>query len=127
MGDRCGAVTVAGPDLSVWWDVDAVAGAALEILRLTASDVDADRIADLVPVAGQRINYLADRRGPLAAADVPVDLERDLIDLVVALYRDKDTPPASPDLAFGLGYRAADPMSSVRGAVLAHKERFPIG
>jgi hypothetical protein len=120
-------VTVAGPDLSVWWDVDAVADAALEILRLTAGDVDAARIRDLVPVAGQRVNRFVDRAGPLEAADAPADLERALVDVVVALYRDKDTPPASPDLAFGLGYRAADPLSQERGALVPHKERFPIG
>lgn len=120
-------MTVAGPDLSVWWDVDDVAGAARAILRLGAGDVDAARIDELVPAAGDRLNRDMDRTGPLAAAAVSPLLRRELIELVVAMYRDKDTPPSSPDLAFAGGYRPADPFSQVRGQVRPFKERFGVG
>jgi hypothetical protein len=115
-------VTVAGPDLSEWWDVADIAAAARQVLRLTDGDVDAERIVELVPAAGQRINAYLDRLDP-ATAD-PGNRQA-LIDMTVAMYR--AAAPTSPDLAFGVGYPPADPLTAVRGELAANKQRWGIG
>jgi hypothetical protein len=114
---------VAAPDATVWWDVADIAAAARQILRLTAGDVDAARIEDLVPAQGQRLNAYLDRVDP-AAADDPA-LRQALVDMTVAAY--KAAAPASPDLAFGVGYPPADPFTQVRGQVAAGKQRWGVG
>jgi hypothetical protein len=116
--------TVAPPDQAVWWDVADITAAALEVLRLTAGDLDADRIAELVPAAGQRINNHLDRTGddPVTVDD-PV-LRQALVDMTVADYR--AAAPTSPDLAFGVGYPPADPLTQIRPQLAAHKQRHGI-
>lgn len=116
---------VTPPDVTEWWDVADIAAAVRDILRLTDSDVDAARIAELVPAAGRRLNTFWDRTTPVDPADPMA--RRDLIDLTVAYYRDKDTPPTSPDLAFGVGYRPTDPLSQIRASALANKRRWGVG
>jgi hypothetical protein len=116
-------VTVAGPDLSEWWDVDDIAAAARHVLRLSGTDVDAARIVELVPAVGQRINAYLDRLEPADPAD-PVNRQA-LIDMVVADYR--AAAPTSPDLAFGVGYPPADPLTQVRSQLAANKQRWGIG
>ena len=116
---------VAAPDVTEWWDVADITGAARHVLRLTDGDVDAARLEELVPACGQRINAYLDR----VAAD-PADvtdpvLRQALVDMTVADYR--AAAPTSPDLAFGVGYPPADPLTQVRGQLAARKERFGIG
>jgi hypothetical protein len=114
---------VAPPDATVWWDVDDIAAAARQILRLTDTDVDAARIEDLVPAQGQRLNAYLDRTVPADQADPT--LRQALVDMTVAAY--KAAAPASPDLAFGVGYPPADPLTQVRGQVAAGKQRWGVG
>lgn len=117
---------IAPPDTSVWWDVDTVTVAALDVLRLTEDDVDADRIRTLVPDAGQRINQFLDQPTP---ADVILETwTNELVAVVVRLYRAEGSPPASAD-DFGLspGYVSSDPMQQSRAALAPYRRRWGVG
>ncbi|HET9665680.1 MAG TPA: hypothetical protein VFP09_02945 [Desertimonas sp.] len=114
---------VVPPDASEWWDVPSTTGDALAILRLTDVDVDAARIAALVPVAGQLINQFLDQPSPGAVIADPV--VQALTYAVVELYRQKDSPPSTAD-DFGLspGHVPADPLQPVRAMLAPYRRRW---
>lgn len=72
------------------WDVDAVAQAALDVLRLDPSDVDADRILTAATVAAEMVDYELDFETP--PASVPGPVFNAATTLTVELYRRKDSP-----------------------------------
>lgn len=120
---------VTAPDQTVWWDAPAVAASALAVLRLDETDVDADRVAGLVPAAGAQVNNYLDRT---AADPVPTpppdDLADALVQVVVELYRRKDAPPSSVDALLASSWRAPslDPLAGVRACLLRYKRRWGI-
>ena len=73
---------VAAPALGTWWDGDAAATHVLHRLRLTDADIDADRIVQLVPVAGRLVNGYLDRLlVPVSEATLQQAVEQVTIDL----------------------------------------------
>jgi hypothetical protein len=124
-------VTVTAPDVSVWWDVDVVAAAALAQLRLTDGDVDASRVADAVDPAGQSINQYLDR-DPADAYDpttAPAQVQDAVVQVTVELYRRKDAPPASIDgmLAGAWRPQSVDALAGVRAQLAPFRARRGIG
>lgn len=120
----------APPDQTVWWDPAAVTAAALAVLRLTAGDVDADRVAALVPAAGARINDVLDRDADNPVpTPAPAPLVDAIVHVVVELYRAKDAPPSSVDGLIASAWRppTVDPVAGVRAMIAPYKQRFGIG
>jgi hypothetical protein len=116
-------MTITPPDATVWWDVDEVTAAALAVLRLEAGDVDAARVRALVPTAGEQIAQYVD--AVAVPVVIPATWDQAIVDVTVALYRAKDTPPASPDLAFAGGYTPpVDALSTVRSALRPYRQRW---
>jgi hypothetical protein len=74
---------VTAPALGAWWDADAALTNVLHRLRLTDADIDADRIAALIPVAGRLIDEHLDRQ---LAADADPTLQHALEQVVLDLY-----------------------------------------
>lgn len=118
---------IAPPDTTVWWDVDEITAAALAVLRLTETDVDAARIRALVPDGGQRLNQFLDQSAA-PSSPVPETWTNELVAVVVRLYRQEGSPPASAD-DFGLspGYVPSDPMQQSRAALAPYRRRFGVG
>jgi hypothetical protein len=124
---------VAPPDQTEWWDADATTTAALEQLRLEAVDVDAVRVAELVPTAGAAINdYLdvdpyADVIWP--GVDPPAPLADAVVQVVVELYRRKDAPASTADGMMLTAWRPAsfDVLAGVRALIRPYKRRFGVG
>lgn len=120
----------APPDQTVWWDPAATAAAALAVLRLDVGDVDAARVAQLVPVAGARINDVLDRTAddPVTAPP-PAPLAEAIVAVTVELYRGKDSPPSSVDGLIAASWRppSVDPVAGVRAMITPYRRRFGIG
>ena len=118
---------IAPPDTTVWWDVDEITAAALDVLRLTEADVDAARIRTLVPDGGQRINQFLDQTAP-PPSPPPETWINELVAVVVRLYRAEGSPPAAAD-DFGLsaGYVPSDPLQQSRAALHPYRRRFGVG
>lgn len=121
---------VTPPSFQAWWDVTATTTAVLEQLRLTATDVDADRIGELVPAAGAAINTFLDRPDDVAPAPADI-LQATLEQVVVELYRRKDAGSGNPTdyavAAIAARYGAVDPLGEVRAQLLPYKRRWGIG
>lgn len=117
------------PATGVWYDLDVTVAAVLAVLRLTASDVDAERIRALVPVAGQLIDTRLDRQVALTSpAPLPVLVA--LENLTVELYRRKDAPFGvlnawSPD-AFAIRI-GRDQMAGIDSLLAGYRRRWGIG
>ena len=125
-------MTIAPPDQSVWWDVDEIVDAALVMLGVAADDPLADRLAELVPAAGQRINDYLDRPADApvpAGPDAPAPLVDALVQVVVELYRRKDAPPSSVDAMLAGAWRpqSIDPLTGVRAMIAPYRRRWGIG
>lgn len=126
-------MTVAPPDQTVWWDAASTTADALDQLRLEAADVDADRVAALVPKAGAAINdYLdVDPYAPVIwpAGDPPAPLVDAITQVTVELYRRKDAPTATADGMMLTAWRPAsfDVLAGVRAQIRPYKRRFGIG
>jgi hypothetical protein len=123
-------VTVAAPDVSVWWDAATVTAAALAQLRLTDGDVDAGRVVSAVDPAGQLINQYLDRDPADPLPDPPSpQLDDAIVQVVVELYRRKDAPATSLDGMIAGAWRPAsvDPLAGVRSALAPFRARRGIG
>jgi hypothetical protein len=124
-------VTVTAPDVSVWWDAATVSAAALAQLRLTDGDVDAGRVVSAVDPAGQRINQYLDRdpADAYTTATAPAQLQDDIVQVTVELYRRKDAPPTSIDgmLAGSWRPQSVDPLAGVRSSLDKFRTRRGIG
>jgi hypothetical protein len=83
---------VTAPALGTWWDADEALTNVLHQLRLTDADIDVDRLADLVPVAGRLINERLDRT---VAATADPTLQSALEQVVIDLYRYEPDPLAN--------------------------------
>ena len=123
-------MTVTAPDDTVWLDAAAVTDAVLDVLRLAGDDVDADRIADLVPAAGARINDYLDRpdTDPVPAPP-PAPLVDAINQVVLELYQRKSAPPSSVDALVAASWRppSVDPLAAVRAQLSPYKRRRGIG
>lgn len=121
---------VVPPDQTVWWDDAATTTAVLAQLRLTDTDVDADRIGELVSAAGAAINTFLDRPDVTPPAPLPL-LQAALEQVTIELYRRKDAGAGNPtDYSIGavvsrLG--AVDPLGEVRAQLLPYKRRWGVG
>lgn len=72
---------VSAPALGAWEDVDAAVTHVLHRLRLTDADIDADRVADLVPVMARAIDERLDRQiAATADATLQLALEQAVLD-----------------------------------------------
>jgi hypothetical protein len=123
---------VTPPDQTVWWDVDATVANVLEQLRLTATDIDAERITELVPAAGYAINAYIDRVDPLPASPLtPAAVTAALEQIVVELYRRKDAGSGNPTdysvAAIVSRFGSVDPLGEVRAQLQPFKQRWGIG
>jgi hypothetical protein len=123
-------VTVTAPDYTPWWDDTVTVANVLAQLRLTESDVDAARIAELVPAAGAAINAFLDR--PDATPPAPLELLQAALEQVtVELYRRKDAGTGdATDLSLAAvvsRYGATDPLGEVRAQLQPYKRRFGLG
>lgn len=97
---------VTAPALGAWWDADAALTHVLHRLRLTDADIDADRLADLIPVAGRLVDEHLDRQIAAAAdATLQAALEQVVLDLYLF---------------------APDPLVNALGMVEPFKERWGI-
>jgi hypothetical protein len=72
--------------MAVWYDPAATLAAVLATLRLQSGDVDADRIADIIPAAAAIIEQWADRVDPLPGPPPPADLQQGLEIVTIAVY-----------------------------------------
>jgi hypothetical protein len=117
--------SVAPPDQTVWWDETAIADAVYDVLRLSNTDVDAERIADLVQAAGGRVNDWLDRVDPLPAP-TPGPVFDALIQVVVAMYERKDSQPSSVDGLIAAAWRpqSVDPLAAVREQLRPYRQRL---
>lgn len=76
---------------SAWWDIPATTAAALDIMRLDATDPDAGRVQEAAAAACALIDTYLDLCEPLAPpTPEPIMLAAAL--LTVELYRRKDAP-----------------------------------
>lgn len=82
------------PDVAEWYDLDATTAEVLAVLRLTDADVDADRIAHLVPSVAVQIDQYLDRCDAIAGPPPPEPIQYALVRGVDELYRAKDVPTA---------------------------------
>ena len=123
--------TVTPPDVSVWWDAQAVASAALAQLRLVDGDVDAGRVGTAVDPAGQAINQYLDRdpADAYTTATAPPQLTDAIVQVVVELYRRKDAPASSVDGMMLAAWRPAtlNPVAGVRYLIDPFRARRGIG
>ena len=78
------------PATAVWYDLEAVTGEVLAILRLTDVDVDAERIDTLVPVAAAYIDNYVDRPEAIFGPPPPALVAEGLRVGTIVLYRHKD-------------------------------------
>lgn len=77
------------------WDVDAVAQAALDILRLDPTDEDAARILSAAATAITLVDTFLDYE--FAPVSIPSPVFDAGVNLTVELYRRKDAPFGSTD------------------------------
>jgi hypothetical protein len=110
------------------WDVDAVAIAALDILRLDPADDDAQRITDAAMSATRMIDKYLDYA--VAPDEIESQVFDAAVDLTIERYRRKDSPFGvtdawSPD---GASIRlSSDQMRGVRSLLTTSKSRFGVG
>lgn len=72
------------------WDVDAVASAALDILRLDPADADAERIRSAADTATTLVDTFLDYE--VAPDSIPSPVFDAGVNLTVELFRRKDAP-----------------------------------
>lgn len=92
---------LAPPDVAVWYDIDATTDEVFGILRLTESDVDADRIRRLVPSVAVQIDQYLDRVNAIIGPPPPDPIQYALVRGCDELYRAKDqtsSPGLSPEV-----------------------------
>ena len=109
------------------WDVDAVAQAALDILRLDPADEDADRILDAAVTATELVDYELDYA--VAPASIPSPVFNAAVVLTVELYRRKDAPFGVTDAwsIDGASIRlSTDVMRSTRSMLAPYVSRFGV-
>ena len=115
-----------------WVDPDQVLTDVLAVLRKTPSDVDADRLEELIPTAAELARAYLDRdTDPLPPAPPMHPLVRTaMTNLTIELYRRKDAPFGvlnawSPDeVAVRI---SSDPMRGIVHILLPLKKKFGIG
>ena len=110
------------------WDVDAVAFAALDILRLDPADEDADRINDAAASATALVDSMLDHA--TAPAEIPGPVFDAAVNLTVELYRRKDSPFGVTDSWSADGASillSSDVYRGVRSSLWRYKSRFGIG
>ena len=115
-----------------WVDPDQVLTDVLAVLRKPATDVDADRLEELIPTAANLAQAYLDRDAdPLPPAPPMHPLVRTaMTNLTIELYRRKDAPFGvlnawSPDeVAVRI---SSDPLRGVVHILLPLKKQFGIG
>jgi hypothetical protein len=70
-----------------WYDPAATLAAVLATLRLQSGDVDADRIADIIPAVAAAIEQWCDRVEVLPGPPAPADLQQGLEGGTIAQYQ----------------------------------------
>lgn len=116
------------PPASLPFDVAAITEAALDVLRLDATDEDADRIAAAADVACRAVSLLQDYAVAPAAVD-PLE-ESAAVTLTVEGYRRKDAPFGVTDAwsVDGASIRlSSDPYRSVRAELARVRSRWAVG
>lgn len=118
--------------LPAWADHDAVLTDALDVLRLTATDPDAERVSACVDAAITLVDHFLDRddTDPLPGPPPPDAVQRGCVQVTVELYRRKDAPFGvldawSPDGPGPLRI-GNDPMARVYGLLLPHRRLWGI-
>ena len=110
------------------WDVDAVAIAALDILRLDPADDDAQRITDAATTATELVDAHLDYA--TAPASIPSPVFDAAVNLTVELYRRKDAPFGVTD-SWGLDGASirlsSDVMKGTASMLAPYKARWGIG
>ena len=110
------------------WDVDAVADAALDILRLDAADEDAARILTAAASATELVDQVLDYE--TAPASIPSPVFDAAVNLTVELYRRKDAPFGVTDSWSVDGASillSSDVMRGTRSTLSRYKARWGIG
>lgn len=110
------------------WDVDAVAQAALDILRLDEADEDAGRIVDAATSATELVDQVLDH--DIAPASIPSPVFDAAVNLTVEMYRRKDAPFGVTDSWSVDGASimlSADVMRGTRSTLARYKARWGIG
>lgn len=110
------------------WDVDAVAEAALDILRLDPSDQDAARITAAATSATELVDVYLDNE--IAPASIPTPVFDAAVNLTVEQYRRKDAPFGVTD-AWGIDGASirlsSDVMKGTASMLARYKARWGIG
>ena len=109
------------------WDVDAVAFAALDILRLDPSDTDAERITSAAVSATELVDFELDYE--TAPASIPTPVFDAAVNLTVETYRRKDSPFGVTDSwsVDGASIQlSSDVMRGVRSTLTPYKSRWGI-
>ena len=112
------------PEANVW-DVETIADAALERLRMQSTDADADRVTAAAVVATYLLDAeldvpVTDPPSPLVAATLPLLIDA-AVELTVEVYQRKD---AQFDGVVGID--PIDAVASVRAQVRSQKRRWGI-
>ena len=116
------------PPAVLLWDVDAVALAALDILRLDPADEDAERITTAADSATALVDSMLDYA--VAPADIPGPVFDAAVTLTVELFRRKDSPFGVTDSWSVDGASimlSSDVYRGVRSMLTRYKSRFGCG
>ena len=111
----CVTSSVAPPGTAVWYDLAATTDDALALLRLTEADVDAARIATLVPVEARSMDIEFDRLEAIVGPPPPPEVQEELVQRVAEAYQMK--PPNQSGFT-------APPVRN--RAYRAHKQRWGV-
>lgn len=116
------------PPAPLPFDPSAIAGAALDVLRLDPTDDDADRVKAAAVVAcdliAQELDYAT------APLTVPAPVADAAVMLTVELYRRKDAPFGLTDSwsVDGASLRiSSDVLRGVRSELAPYRSRFGVG
>jgi hypothetical protein len=109
------------------WDVDAVAFAALDVLRLDPTDQDAQRINDAAASATELVDVHLDFE--TAPDSIPRPVFDAAVNLTVELYRRKDAPFGVTD-AWGVDGASirlsSDVMRGTESMLAPYKSRWAV-
>lgn len=96
--------------MTVWWDPTETLANVLAQLRLYSNDVDEDRLAGLIPAAGEHIDNYLDRETPVEGPPPAPSLQAELERITIALYHGVDDDPIGRDV----------------GLLTLHKQRWAV-
>ena len=114
-----------------WADVPSIAQGALDVMRLDATDVDADRIESIATSAVLLVDTYLDRADDPLIAPAPGPVNDACVQVTIELYRRKDAPfgvlNTWSESDVGPVRIGTDPLKGVEGLLAPYAHRYGIG